>query len=144
MVAGRLRDWDLTLALTGRLLFWDRWFMAPLQVATSLAECARALAEDRPEVAGVLQGAAYNTFRLASPVAESSSRSRTVHVGSNANFVLADLRDAGDLVAAALGKERGRRLRAEGAAMNMDTAISYALANIDPKLLNGPIAGITR
>ena len=40
---------------------------------------------------------------------------------------------------AALGDDRRRELRTEGAAMSTDEAISYALANIDPKLLNGPI-----
>ncbi len=40
------------------------------------------------------------------------------------------------------GLPRRRALRAEGGAMSMDEAISYALANIDPKLLTGPIASI--
>jgi hypothetical protein len=39
-----------------------------------------------------------------------------------------------DIVAAAVGDERRRALRAEGAAMRMDDAITYALANIDRKL----------
>lgn len=144
MVSCRLRDWDLTIALTGRLLFWDRWFMAPLQVATCLAECGRALAEDRPEVAGVLQGAAYATFRRASPVGEGGARSKAVSRSAKANFVLADLRDVGNLVGAAVGDERARQLVAEGASMSMDQAIAYALANIDPKLLTGPLASIVR
>lgn len=144
MVAGRLRDWDITLALTGRLLFWDRWFMAPLQVATCLAECARALAIDSPEIAGVLQGAAYATFRRASPISDGASRSKAVRVGPNANFVLIDLRETGDLVAAALGEERAATLRTEGGAMSMDEAISHALTAIDPRLLAGPIANIVR
>ena len=64
--------------------------------------------------------------------------------GSNANFVLAALREAGDLVTAALGEERRRELRGKGAAMSMDEAISFALDHIDPKLLTGPIASIDR
>jgi predicted ATPase/class 3 adenylate cyclase len=144
MVCGRLRDWSLTLTLTGRLLYVDRWFMQPLQVATCLAECARAFAEDRTEVAGVLHGAAYAAFRRASPVSTGTPRSHTRSVGPNANFVLAALRETGDLVAAALGDERRRQLRTTGAAMTMDEAISLALANIDPKLLTGPVASIDR
>ena len=50
MVAARLRDWNLTLALAGRLLYTDRWFMAPLQVATCLALCTRAFAESGVEL----------------------------------------------------------------------------------------------
>ncbi len=44
----------------------------------------------------------------------------------------------------ALGDERARELRRTGAAMSLDEAVSYALANIDPKLLTGPIASIDR
>ena len=54
------------------------------------------------------------------------------------------MHETGDIVAAALGDERRRALRTEGAAMSMDEAITYALANIDPKLLTGPIASIDR
>ena len=49
------------------------------------------------------------------------------------------LREAGDIVTTALGEERRQRLREEGAAMTLDEGVSYALANIDPKLLTGPI-----
>ncbi len=41
------------------------------------------------------------------------------------------------IVAAALGDQRRRELRTTGAAMSTDEAVSYALANIDPKLLTG-------
>jgi hypothetical protein len=139
LVAGRLRDWDLTLALTGRSMYLYRWTMAPLTAATCLAECARAFADDRPEIAGVLQGAAYAQFRHASPATNGTRRPDTAPVGPNTNFVLAALRETGDLVAAALGDQRRRELRIDGAAMSMDEAISYALAHIDPKLLTGPI-----
>ena len=40
--------------------------------------------------------------------------------------------------------KRLRALRAEGAAMSMDEAITYALANIELKPLAGPIANIDR
>src|SRR5205823_4579418 len=56
VVAGRLRDWRLTLALAARAMYLYRWSMYPLQAATCLAECARAFADDRPEIAGVLPG----------------------------------------------------------------------------------------
>jgi hypothetical protein len=49
------------------------------------------------------------------------------------------LREAGDIVTAAVGEERRQQLRAEGAAMTLDEAVSYALDHIDPKLLTGPI-----
>ena len=49
LVAGQLRDWDLTVALATQSMQLERWIMAPLQVAPCLAMCARALAESRPE-----------------------------------------------------------------------------------------------
>src|SRR5262249_4290546 len=131
LVASRLRDWSLTLALTGRSMFLYRWSTAPLPAATCLAECARPFADDQPELAGALQAAAYAAFRRASPAAGGAQRPDSAPVGPNANFVLAELRETGDIVAAALGDERRRELRTEGAAMSTDEAISYALANID-------------
>ncbi len=70
---------------------------------------------------------------LSKPAA--SRPSGTASVGPNANFVLAALHEAGDIVTAALGDERRRELRAVGKAMTMDDAIAYALANIDPSRL---------
>jgi predicted ATPase/class 3 adenylate cyclase len=139
LVAGRLRDWPLTLALTARSMYLYRWSMAALHAATALAECARAFAEDRPEVAGVLQGAAYGAFRRASPDPDGTRKPDTAPADPNTNFVLSALRETGDLVAAALGDERRRELRRVGASMSMDEAISYALSNIDPKLITGPV-----
>ena len=134
MVAGRLRDWDLTVTLTARAMDVWLWDMSPLWAAICLAECARAFAEDNLEVAGILRGAAYAAFRQASPV-DDSARPETSRADASANFVLAALRETGDLVAAALGADRRRELRVAGAAMRVDEAISYALDNIDPKYL---------
>ena len=142
LVAGRLRDWDLALTLAARTMFLWRWSMALMASAPCLTLCARALAEDRPEVAAMLRGAAYAAYRGASP--SQAPQSGTAQGDSSLNFVLAALRETGEIVATALGEERRRELREEGAAMTMDEAVSYALANIDPKLLRGPIASIDR
>jgi predicted ATPase/class 3 adenylate cyclase len=109
LVAGRLMDWDLTLALAAQSMQLERWIMAPLQVAPCLAMCARALAESRPEIAGVLRSAAYATFRRAASEAGSGARSSTAPVGPNANFVLTAMHETGDIVAEGSGDERGRR-----------------------------------
>ena len=142
LVAGRLRDWPLSLALAGETLYLWRWSSALMQSAPCLALCGRALVEDRPEVAGVLRGAAYSGFhqgasRSQSPLPPGAS-------DSDSNFILAALRETGDLVAAALGEERRQQLRTEGARMNMDEAVVYALMNIDPKLLSNPLTSIDR
>lgn len=139
LVAARLGDWDLTLALAARSMQLERWVMAPLQVAPCLALCARALAESQPDIAGVLQGAAYSAFRRAAADAGSISREAAAHVGPNANFVLTALHEVGDIVASTLGDDPAREFRATGMAMSMDEGITFALSNIDAKLLTGPL-----
>jgi predicted ATPase/class 3 adenylate cyclase len=142
LVAGRLRDWELALALAGRAMSLWRWSPALLQTGPCLALCARAFAGDRPEPAGVLVGAASATFRRMAAAPRGNHRPDPADY--SANFILTALREAGELVSAAIGEDRSRELRAEGAAMTMDDAVSYALANIDPKLLTGPVASIDR
>jgi hypothetical protein len=90
-------------------------------------------------VAGVLRGAAYAAYRCGST---GQSSPDTTRGNPRVNYLLKALREAGDIVTAALGEERRQQLRAEGAATTLDEAVSYALANIDPKLLTGPIASI--
>jgi hypothetical protein len=138
LVAARLRDWDLTLTLTARMLFLMRWFNNPAVTGPCLALCARALAPQKPEIGGVLQGAGYATFRQGSGMSKFARRPDTGN-GPNPNFLIAALHETGDLVAGALGAQRARELRRSGAATGMDLAVSYALANIDPKLLTGTI-----
>ncbi|MGZ6780612.1 MAG: hypothetical protein ACXVGO_16660, partial [Mycobacterium sp.] len=131
LVASRLRDWDLTLNLAARSMHMERWILAPLQLAPCLAVCARALAESRPETAGVLCGAAFTTFRRAASDAGLGQGRTAAPVGPNANFVLAALHEAVNSVTATLGDERARQVRHIGKAMSMDEAITYALTNID-------------
>src|SRR5262249_42008369 len=120
LVASRLEDWTLTLQLAARAMYLWRWTNSPLQAATCFAQCARAFGDTRPEVAGVLQGAAYTAFRRASPSQPGTRGSDTESAGSRVNFVLKALRETGEIVAAALGYQTLRKLRAEGAAMSMD------------------------
>lgn len=144
MAAGRLQDWDLALTLAGRAMYMYRGIMNPLHSAPCFAESARALVEDRPEVAGVLLGAAYSAFRLAAPKVDDASKSTAPQVSTRNNFVFQAMRETRDLLVAAVGEERARELRRTGAAMGLDEAVSFALANIDPQLLTGPIASIDR
>ena len=136
LVATRLGDWQVALALSGRTMVLWRWVQSLMAGAPSLGVCARALAEDRPEVAGVLRGAAYAAFRRGST---GQSSPDTGPGNSSVNYLLVGLREAGDIVTAALGEEQRQQLRAQGASMTLDEAVAFALANIDPKLLSGPI-----
>jgi predicted ATPase/class 3 adenylate cyclase len=136
LAATRLGEWQIALALAARTMVLWRWVQTLMAAAPSLGVCARALAEDRPEVAGVLRGAAYAAYRRGST---GQSAPATTEGNPSVNYLLEALREAGDIVAAALGEERRQQLRAEGAAMTLDEAVSYAIANVDPKLLTGPI-----
>ncbi len=136
LAATRLGEWQIALALAARTMMLWRWVQTLMASAPSLGVCARALAEDRPEIAGVLRGAAYAAYRRGST---GQSSPDTAASNPRVNYLLDALREAGDIVTAALGEERRQQLRAEGAAMTLDEAVSYALANIDPKLLTGPI-----
>ena len=95
-------------------------------------------AVEKPEIGAVLHGAGYATFRQGSGTPDSTRRPDRRN-GPNPNFLIGALHETGDLVADALGAQRARELRRTGTAMSMDEAISYALANVDPTLLSGPI-----
>lgn len=129
MVAARLRDWALTLTLATRTMHLWRWSAALMQTAPCLSLCARAIAEARPEVAGVLRGAAYAAYRAASPSGPSGTTPDAD--APHFTFVLEALCETGGIVIAALGRERERAVRAEGAAMTMDPAVTYALDNAE-------------
>jgi predicted ATPase len=138
LVAGRLGDWPLTLALAGRCIRNYRWDIAHLQAATHLAQCSRALAETEPETAAVLYGSAYAAFARANPD-HASRRPEAIGTNKRNNFVLGALTEAGAITAATLASDHRRELRAKGAAMTTDEAIAYALNHIDPRFLTGPI-----
>ena len=127
-VAARLQDWGLTLRLVARSMYVWRWNMQPtVQAAPFLAMSARAVAGDRPELAGVLQGAAYKAFRRGGNV-----RRPTAEPAKGENRLLPTiLRETRELLHAAFGDERRRELQELGAAMSTDEAISYTLANVD-------------
>ena len=88
-----------------------RGVQAFMAAAPSLAVCARALADNRPEVAGVLRGAAYAAYRRGSAGQSMLNESRG---NPSVNYLLEALREAGDIVTAALGEERRQRLRQRG------------------------------
>lgn len=120
------------------MLFLTRRFNNPTVTGPCLALFARAVATKKPEIGGVLHGAGYATLRQGSGMSDSTRRPDARN-GPNPNFLIGALHETGDLVAGALGAQRAHELRRMGAAMSMDEAVSYALANFDPNLLTGPI-----
>ena len=71
--------------------------------------CTR-IGRESARTAGVLNGAAYTTFRRAASESGGERQPRTATVvGPNANFVLTAMSETSDIVAAALGDERDAR-----------------------------------
>ena len=135
MVAAQLRDWSLTLRLVARSMYVWRWNMvASLQAAPFLALCARAVAEDRPEMSGVLMGAAYTAFRHETPTVRIEA-TLPAPAEDDLRLFPTVLRETNELLDSAFGEVRKRELHDAGAAMSTDEAISYTLANIDAPLL---------
>ena len=131
IVAARLADWGLTLQLVARSMYVWRWNMnVELQAAPFLTLCARALAEERPEQAGVLLGATQSAFGGKSKALRSDITTRQSTERERALWSTIS-REANELVAASLGERRARDLRVAGAAMNVDEAVSYTLSIID-------------
>jgi hypothetical protein len=119
LMAARTRDWRLTLQLaeqTIRYLHWEGerpWLSGIFNVV------ARAIAQRDTEGAALLQGAARSLASTAtvSPVVTPAS----------ASFITELRHETTDLVCVTLGEARLADLRAQGAAMDEDDAVAYAL-----------------
>ena len=129
------QDWNLTLNL-GRSLdaTWSAGSWPAAGRAVPGTVCARARRESArgrrcPAGSGLR---AFQARGRPTPAPGQRSGSRTRRPQRQLRLDGA-ARDVGDIVAAALGDERARELRADReAAMSMDEAVYYALANIDP------------
>ena len=142
LTAGRLADWDLALAW--RPFDAPGALVRPRCKSHPVLRCARALSprvDPRQPVSYTVRRMPLSGARLSKPAA-SAIRHRTCRPECQLRSDR-DARDRGHR-RGGLGDERRRALRTEGAAMSMDEAIAYALANIDQKLLAGPIASIDR
>ena len=123
LVAANLQDWPSALELAARaipLLHWDS--NRPL-ISGVLNVVARAVVDEDPESAAVIQGAAR---QLALPLAAKPSTPSTTP-GSGGGLIVEVRRDTTRRIDDALGGERRRQLRAEGDAMDEDQAVTYAL-----------------
>jgi predicted ATPase/class 3 adenylate cyclase len=136
--AARLGAWPTVLSTTGRMLYhYARSGSIPRYIVVGLLNLvARGLAEQQPEPAAILQGAANATIRHltprdAAPVSGTRSNSNDV-----AAFVVEVRRGTTQLLIEALGETRLRQLRAHGEAMDQDQACAYARAQINEHLAN--------
>jgi hypothetical protein len=135
-VAARLEEWPTTLRAARPVLHhYVRSAAMPLySVAAVLNFVARALAEDQPEAAAVIQGTVSAVLRQLSPDVAAAVRGSTVAANDVAAFAGDVRRDTTRLLHATLDNARLRELRAEGAAMDDTQACTYARARIDEYL----------
>jgi predicted ATPase/DNA-binding SARP family transcriptional activator len=133
VLVSRLDDAPATLGIAGPTIRQLHWARQPVWLAASLDLIARALVGTRPDAAAIIQGAGRaRTLDLF----ETSVDSHTNHTRSGPTprtgrgYVGEVRRETTGLLAAELGNERLRQLRAEGEAMDDDRAVAYTLDQI--------------
>jgi hypothetical protein len=133
VLVSRLDDARATLAIAGPTIRQLHWARQPVWVTGSLILVARALATTRPDAAAIIQGAtrAITLQTLDRSVGSEAKpvRPRTTSAATVGLFN-AVRRETTGLLAAALGEERLRQLRAEGETMDDEQAVAYALDQI--------------
>jgi hypothetical protein len=132
--AARFRDSKLTLDSAARALPRLHWNGDQPMLAGVLNLVAWALREVEPETAAVLQGSARH-LALAITLSYETPRLSDGDKSSDARSFIRDMRrEATVRLAAALGDERLRELRAQGEAMDTDEVVRCAIASCcDPE-----------
>ena len=132
----RLQDWPNTLRVAGRALHHHaRSGVFPLYLLAALLNVvARGLAEQQPEAAAILQGTVGGILGRLAPAMAAPISGSTSSPNDVAAFVLDVRRATTQLLTAALGQPRLRELRAQGAAMDVEEACTYARTRIDEHL----------
>ena len=132
LVAARLRDWPIALELTERAVDHLHWVGDRPQLAGVLNVVARAVVDEDPEAAAVLQGAArrlavadLSAADLSPPAVQSQAAP-----GAGGGLIGELRRETTGMLDVILGGERRRELRAVGEAMNLDRTATYALDTI--------------
>jgi predicted ATPase/DNA-binding SARP family transcriptional activator len=133
VLVSRLDDESATLEIASRTIRLLHWARQPVWLTSSLNLVARALVRTRPDAAAIVQGAAraITARTLETPVnSQSNPAPPGPTLGSPSGYFVDVRRETTRLLAAALGDERLRQLRAQGNAMDDDRAVTYALEQI--------------
>jgi predicted ATPase/class 3 adenylate cyclase len=133
VLVSRLDDVPATLGVAGTTIRQLHWARQPVWLYVMLNVVARALVTTRPDAAAIIQGAARAiTLRtLETPLDSNANPTRPGPAPRTTGGLFVDVRrETTGLLAAALGAERLRQLRAEGEAMEDDRAIAYTLDQI--------------
>ena len=128
LVAARVRDWPAALELATHAIPHLHWIGDRPQLAGVLNVVARAVADDDPEAAAVLQGAARRLALADLSTVPAPPPSAPAAGAAGGLGLVGELRrETAGLLDEALGSERRRQLRAVGEAMDEDQAAAYAL-----------------
>jgi predicted ATPase/class 3 adenylate cyclase len=132
VLVSRLDDAPATLGIAGTTIRQLHWARQPVWLYASLNVVARALVTTRPDAAAIIQGAARAiTLRtLETPVDSKANVTRRSPTPTTGGLFVKVRRETTGLLAAALGNERLRQLRAEGETMDDDRAVAYTLDQI--------------
>ena len=132
VLVSRLDDAPATLGIAGTTIRQLHWARQPVWLYASLNVVARALVTTRPDAAAIIQGVAraITLKTLETPVDSKANTTRPSPTPTTGGLITEVRRETTGLLAAALGKERLRHLRAEGEAMDDDRAVAYTLDQI--------------
>jgi hypothetical protein len=133
VLVSRLDDAPATLGTAGTTIRQLHWARQAVWLSAGLNVVARALVTTRPDAAAIIQGAARAiTLKTLDMRGESNVIAALAGPTSRTRDRLFTKvrRETTGLLAAVLGEERLRQLRAEGEAMDEDRAITYTLDQI--------------
>jgi predicted ATPase/class 3 adenylate cyclase len=135
LTAARLADWELTAQLARSCIRYFHWMGVRPSLAGMFTVTARVLADTDPEAAAVVQGAAriFVPGGSAATGIDTSPRSPT----SGTDLWTAIRHDTTRRLHDMLGDDRRRDLQAQGAGMNGDDAVSFALTHLDKFVAHG-------
>jgi len=131
VVSARLGDWPQVLELAPGSMRHLHWIANRALLATVVNLVARAVAPASADTAATLQGIAERLSNSAHPTQPTGPVDGPGRAAGNARAVTELHRTTTEIIREALSEDRLRELRAEGAAMDDDAAVGYALAEID-------------
>ena len=148
LVAARLQDWTIALDLAARAIPLQHWAGDRPQISGVLNVVARAIVDQDPESAAVIQGAARQLVlpRAAEHLNTEGSTTAQgqstppVTTGSRGGLIVDVRRETTLRIDNALGMERRQQLRTEGDAMDEDQAVTYTLSRVAYRTRGRPIA----
>jgi predicted ATPase/DNA-binding SARP family transcriptional activator len=133
VLISRLDEAPSTLGAGSRTIRYLHWARQPIWLSASLNLIARALVPTRPDAAAIIQGAARAiTLRTRETPDDRQTHPTPVGTttGNTGGYFVEVRRETTGHLAAVLGEERLRQLRAAGEAMDDDRAVAYTLDQI--------------